>query len=127
MSARGERSRRVSAELVVVAVLVTAVVGVVARSLRAALQCMVWGFVFSAVTMFPVYILEATSRFRTGGLYLDGDAPAGSTLASNLSDAVAWLLLVVPAVLVPIGIVLAAVLATIARTVAPPDRVPRVR
>jgi hypothetical protein len=53
------------------------------------------------VTMLPVHLVESIRRYRTGGgLYLDGDAPAGSSVGSNLTDAVAWLLLVGPRVLV---------------------------
>jgi hypothetical protein len=100
-------------------VLAPAIVAAVARSLRAALQCIVWAYVFGAVTMFPVYILESIRRYRLdGGLYLDGDSPAGSTVANNLTDAVAWLVLVVPSLLIPLGVLAAGFLAIVSRKVA---------
>jgi hypothetical protein len=103
-------------------VVAPAVVAVVTRSLRAALQCTVWGFVFTAVTMFPVYVLESIGKYEASGLLLlDDDPPLpGATVATNLGDAVGWLLLVVPGLLVSFGVLVAAVLATIARAVAPP-------
>jgi hypothetical protein len=99
-----------------------AIVAAATRSLRAGLQCTLWGFVFTAVTMLPVYIVESIHRYRTiGGLYLDGDTPRGSTIASNLSNAVTWMLLVVPGTLIPVGVVIAAGVAAAAHTGPPPD------
>jgi hypothetical protein len=83
------------------------------RSLGAAVQAIVAGFIFGGVTMFPVYILESIRRYKAdGGLYLDGDAPMGTTIGTNLGDAISWLLLVVPGLMIPLGI-LAAALATV--------------
>ena len=97
-------------------VLVPVLVAAVARSLGAALQAGLWGFVFGTVTMFPVYLVESIRRYDAdGGLYLDGDLPAGATVGTNLGDAVAWLLLIVPAVLVPLGIAGAALAAAVSR------------
>jgi hypothetical protein len=93
------------------------IVAAAARSLRAGLQTICWGFVFSAVTTFPVYILESIRRYReAGGLFLDGDTPSGSSLASNLSNAVTWVLLVLPGLLIPVGVLLATLMARVARS-----------
>ena len=103
-------------------VVAPAVVAGIARSLGAALQCILWGFVFSVITMFPAYIIESIRRYRTDGeLYLDADAPAFSTVSDNLTDAVSWLVLVVPLLLIPIGVLTAALVATIACSVARAD------
>jgi hypothetical protein len=100
-------------------VIAPAAVAAIARSLRAALQCIVWAFVFGAITMFPVYIVESIGRYRTHGeLFLDADSPAASTLSDNLTDAVSWLVLVVPGLLIPAGILVAAAVATISRAAA---------
>ena len=68
-------------------VIVPAFVGAVTRSLGAAVQAILWGFVFSSVTMFPVYILESIRRYNVdGGLYLDGaprsERPSAATSAT---------------------------------------------
>jgi hypothetical protein len=103
-------------------------VALVSRSFRAALQSIVWGFAFSAVTMFPVYLVESMRRYRAGdGLYLDGDAPVGASVASNLTDAVAWLVFLVPGILIPVGILSAALVAAVARAIVPPARARRRR
>jgi hypothetical protein len=99
-------------------VLVPMAVAGVTRSLRAAVQAIVAGFVFSGVTMFPVYIFESIRRYNAGGaLYLDGDAVSGTTIGTNLGDAVSWLLLVVPCSMIPLGIVSAALVAVVARAI----------
>jgi hypothetical protein len=103
-------------------VFVVAPAGVAAatRSLRAALQCIVWSFVFSAVTMFPVYLIESIGRYREHGeLFLDADASATSALGDNLTDAVSWLVLIGPGLLIPLGVLVAAVVATITSTLFP--------
>jgi hypothetical protein len=103
------------------------VVAAVARSLAAALQWILWGFVFSSVTMFPIYIVESIRRYHAGGgLYLDGDAPIGSTIGTNLADAVSWLLVVVPSLLVPIGILSAALVSAIVHAIKQARSRPRV-
>jgi hypothetical protein len=90
------------------------------RSLRAALQCIVWSFVFSAVTMFPVYLIESIGRYRDHGeLFLDADASATFALSDNLTDAVSWLVLIGPGLLIPLGVLVAAVVATITSTLFP--------
>jgi hypothetical protein len=97
-----------------------AVIAAVARSLRAAVQCIAWAYVFGAVTMFPVYILESIRRYRLdGGLYLDGDSFGGSTVANNLTDAVAWVVLMVPSLFIPLGVLVAGALVIVTRKVAP--------
>lgn len=102
-------------------VLVPAVIAALARSLRAALQCITWAYVFGVVTMFPVYIIESIHRYRLdGGLYLDGDSPAASTVANNLTDAVAWVVLVVPSLLIPLGVLAAGLFARLCRKAAAP-------
>jgi hypothetical protein len=79
---------------------------------------MLWGFVFGTLTLFPVYVVESVRRYHAGGgLYLDGDAPLGSTVATNLGDAVVWLLLVVPGLLIPAGILGTALVAALANAV----------
>jgi hypothetical protein len=99
-------------------VLVPMAVAGVTRSLRAAVQAIVAGFVFSGVTMFPVYIFESIRRYNAGGgLYLDGDAVSGTTIGTNLGDAVSWLLLVVPCLMIPLGIISAALVAVVARAI----------
>jgi hypothetical protein len=108
-------------------VVAPAVVAAIARSLRAALQCIVWSFVFSAITMFPVYVIESIGRYREHGeLFLDADSPATSTLSDNLTDAVSWLVLVGPGFLIPTGVLVAAVVATVTGTMRPVAR-PAVR
>jgi hypothetical protein len=106
----------------VVLVIAPAVVAALARSFRAALQCLLWGFVFSVVTMFPVYVVASVRKFEAVGLLLlDDDLPLpGATVATNLGDAVSLLMLTVPGILVPLGVVLAALVATVARTIPPP-------
>jgi hypothetical protein len=90
-------------------VIVPAVVAAVTRSLCAAVQSILWGFVFSSVAMLPVYIVEAVRRYDAGGgLYLDGEGGPWTTIGTNLADAVGWLLLFVPGLLVPLGILGAA-------------------
>jgi hypothetical protein len=97
-------------------VVVPAVVAAVARSLGAAVQSILWGFVFSIVTMLPVYIVESIRRYQAdGGLYLDGDADRWTTIGTNLQDAVGWLLLIVPLALVPLGILGAALVTAVVR------------
>ena len=97
-------------------VVVPAAVAAVARSLGAAVQSILWGFVFSIVTMLPVYIVESVRRYQAdGGLYLDGDADRWTTIGTNLQDAVGWLLLLVPIVLVPLGVLCAALVTAVAR------------
>ena len=97
-------------------VVVPAAVAAVARSLGAAVQSILWGFVFSTVTILPVYIVESIRRYRAdGGLYLDGDADRWTTIGTNLQDAVGWLLLLVPIVLVPLGVLCAALVTAVAR------------
>ena len=104
-------------------VVAPAVVAAICRSLTAAVQCIVWSFVFSAITMFPVYIIESIGRYRDHGeLFLDADAPATSTLGDNLTDAVSWLVLIGPGLLIPLGVLVATAVATITRTLAPTDR-----
>jgi hypothetical protein len=94
-------------------VIAPVIVACVARSLGAAVQTIVAGFLFSGVMMFPVYILESIRRYHAGGgLYLDGDAPRGTTIGTNLGDAISWLLLIVPSLMIPLGI-LGAALATV--------------
>jgi hypothetical protein len=62
-------------------VIAPVIVAAIARSLRAAVQVIVTGFFFGGVAMFPVYIFESIRRFHAdGGLYLDGDAPTGTTI-----------------------------------------------
>jgi hypothetical protein len=100
-----------------------AVVAAITRSLQAAVQCIVWSFVFSAITMFPVYIVESIGRYRDHGeLFLDADARTEFTLGDNLTDAVSWLLLIGPGLLIPIGVLAAAVVATVTSTLVPTDR-----
>jgi hypothetical protein len=102
-------------------VIAPAAVAVLARSLRAGLQTIGWGFVFGTVTMFPVYVVASISRYEAAHvLLLDDDPPAyGATVAANLGDAV-WLLMAVgPGLLIPVGVFVAAVLAAIAGTLAP--------
>ena len=97
----------------VIFVIAPVIVAVILRSLGAAVQAIVAGFIFGGVTMFPVYILESIRRYKAdGGLYLDGDAPIGTTIGTNLGDAVGWLLLIVPGLMIPLGI-LAPALATV--------------
>jgi hypothetical protein len=111
----GAATFTIPAQLVAL-VLVPVVVAAVARSLGAGVQAILWGFVFGSVTMFPVYLVESIRRYDAGGgLYLDGDLPAGATVGTNLGDAVAWLVLIVPAVLVPLGIVAAALASAVTR------------
>jgi hypothetical protein len=101
---------------VVILVVVPAVVAAVARSLGAAVQSILWGFVFSIVTMLPVYIVESIRRYQADrGLYLDGDADRWTTIGTNLQDAVGWLLLLVPIALVPLGILGAGLVTAVAR------------
>jgi hypothetical protein len=103
-------------------VIAPAAVAVLARSLRAALQCILWAFVFSAVTMFPVYVVESIGKYEASRvLLLDDDPPLpGATVATNLGDAVSLLMIMAPGLLVPLGVLVAAFLAAIARAVAPP-------
>jgi hypothetical protein len=97
-------------------VVVPAVVATVTRSLGAAVQTILWGFVFGTVVMFPVYIAESVRRYHAdGGLYLDGDADVWTTIGTNFQDAVAWLLILAPSLLVPLGIVCAALATAVAR------------
>jgi hypothetical protein len=105
----------VPAQLVAL-VLVPVIVAAVARSFGAGLQAALWGFVFGSVTMLPVYLVESIRRFDAGGgLFLDGDLPADATVGTNLGDAVIWLVLVVPAVLAPLGVAGAALAAGLSR------------
>jgi hypothetical protein len=77
--------------------------------------------------MFPIYIVESIRRYHAGGgLYLDGDAPIGSTIGTNLADAVSWLLVVVPSLLVPIGILSAALVSAIVHAIKQARSRPRV-
>jgi hypothetical protein len=46
---------------------------------------------------------------------LDGDADLSATVGTNLADAVGWLLLLVPGLLFPLGILAAALVTAIAR------------
>jgi hypothetical protein len=63
--------------------------------------------------MFPVYVLESIRRNKAdGGLYLDGDAPIGTTIGTTTWASPSGLLLVVPGLMIPLGI-LAAALATV--------------
>jgi hypothetical protein len=97
---------------------VPAVVATVSRSLGAAVQAILWGFVFSTVAMFPVCIVESVRRYQAdGGLYLDGDAAPWTTIGTNLADAVGWLLLLVPSLLVPLGILAAALVTALVRAI----------
>jgi hypothetical protein len=65
--------------------------------------------------MLPVYILPSIRRYHAdGGLYLDGDAPIGTTIGTNLGDAISWFLLVVPG---PLGILGAALATGVARAI----------
>jgi hypothetical protein len=99
-------------------VLVPMAVAGITGSLRAAVQAIVAGFVFSGVTMFPVYIFESIRRYNSGGgLYLDGDALSGTNIGTNLGDAVSWLLLVVPCLMIPLGIVSAALVTVVVRAI----------
>ena len=99
-------------------VIAPVIVAVIARSLRAAVQVIVTGFVFGGVVMFPVYIFESTRRDHADeGLYLDGDAPMGTTIGTNLGDAVSWLILAVPSLMIPLGILAAAIAAVVARAI----------
>jgi hypothetical protein len=102
----------------VIFVIAPVIVACIARSLRAAVQVIVAGFVFGGVVMFPVYILESIRRYHAdGGLYLDGDAPIGTTIGTNLGDAISWLLLVVPSLMIPLGILGAALARAVARVI----------
>jgi hypothetical protein len=104
-------------------VVAPAVVAAITRSLQAAVQCIVWSFVFSAITMLPVYIIESIGRYRDHGeLFLDADAAATYALSDNLTDAVSWLVLIGPGLLIPLGVLVAAAVATITSTLAPTDR-----
>ena len=86
-------------------VVVPSVVAAVARSLGAGVQTILWGFVFSTVALFPIYMLEAVRRHHAdGGLYLDGDGDLSATIGTNLADAVLWLVLLTPSLLIPLGI-----------------------
>jgi hypothetical protein len=101
------------------------VVATVTRSLRAAVQTIVWGFVFSTVAMFPVYIAESVRRYKgDGGLYLDGDADPWTTIGTNLPDAVGWLLILIPSLLVPLGILAAALVTAVDRAIERPSNRP---
>ena len=92
-----------------------AVVAAITRSLQAAMQCIVWGFVFSTVTMLPVYIIESIGHYREHGvLFLDAEAPFTHTVGDDLTDAVSWLVLIGPGFLIPLGVLAAAAAATIA-------------
>ena len=72
------------------------------------MQCIVWGFVFSAVTMLPVYIIESNGYYREHGvLFLDAEAPATYTVGDDLTDAVSWLVLIGPGFLIPLGVLAA--------------------
>jgi len=103
-------------------VIAPAVVASVTRTLGPAVQTILWGLVFSTVAMFPVYIVESVRRHRAdGGLYLDGDAHAWTTIGTNLPDAVAWLVLIIPIVLVPLGILGAALVTAIAGGIRPSE------
>jgi hypothetical protein len=103
---------------VLIFVIAPIIVAAIARSLRAAVQVVVTGFVFGGVVMFPVYILESIRRYHTdGGLYLDGDAPIGTTIGTNLGDAISWLLIIVPSLMIPLGILGAAIAAGVARAI----------
>ena len=96
-------------------VVAPAVVAAITRSLQAAMQCIVWGFVFSTVTMLPVYIIESIGHYREHGvLFLDAEAPFTYTLGDDLTDAVSWLVLIGPGFLIPLGVLAAAAAATIA-------------
>jgi hypothetical protein len=97
-------------------VVAPATIALVTRSLRAGLQTILWAYVFGAVATFPVYLVESIRVFgETSGLYLDGDLPTGATVGNNLNDAVGWLFLVVPSVLVPLGVLGTTLAAAIAR------------
>jgi len=99
-------------------VIAPVIVACIARSLRAAVQTIVAGLFFGGVMMFPVYILESIRRYHAeGGLYLDGDAPIGTTIGTNLGDAISWLLLVVPSLMIPLGIIGAALATVVARAI----------
>jgi hypothetical protein len=99
-------------------VIAPVLVACIARSLRAAVQTIVAGLFFGGVMMFPVYILESIRRYHAGGgLYLDGDAPTGTTIGTNLGDAISWLLLVVPSLMIPLGIIGAALATVVARAI----------
>ncbi len=79
------------------------------------MQCTVWGFVFSTVTMLPVYIIESPGHYREHGvLFLDAERPFTHTLGDDLTDAVSWLVLIGPGFLIPLGVLAAAAAATIA-------------
>jgi hypothetical protein len=104
-------------------VVAPAVVAAITRSLQAAVQCIVWSFVFSTITMLPVYIIESIRRYRDHGeLFLDADAHAASTIGDNLTDAVSWLVLIGPGLLIPVGVLVAAVVATVTSTLVPTGR-----
>jgi hypothetical protein len=104
-------------------VVAPAVVAAITRSLQAPVQCIVWSFVFSAITMLPVYIIESIGRYRDHGeLFLDAEAAATSALGDNLTDAVSWLALIGPGLLIPLGVLVAAGVAAITSTLAPTDR-----
>jgi hypothetical protein len=91
-------------------------IALVTRSLRAGLQTILWAYLFGAVATFPVYLVESIRVFQeTTGLYLDGDLPKGATIGTNLNNAVAWLFLVVPSVMVPLGVLGTALAAAIAK------------
>ncbi|MGD9527998.1 MAG: hypothetical protein AB7V44_14530 [Pseudonocardia sp.] len=104
--------------LFLVVVIAPVAVAAVARSFRAGVQAALWGFVFCGVTMFPVYLVESVRRFRADGtLYLDGELVTGATAGDNLGDAVGWLLLVVPGLLMPLGILGAALATAVVRAI----------
>jgi hypothetical protein len=97
-------------------VVVPPLVAAAARSVRAGVQGIVWFGIFGAVVTFPVYIAEALrTHDDRPGLFLDGDLPALTSVGTNFDDAVAWLFVVGPGLLVPLGIVLTVPAATIAR------------
>jgi hypothetical protein len=108
-------------------VIVPSVVAAATRSLRAAVQAIVWGFVYSSITMFPVYIVESVRRYQAdGGLFLDGDADRWTTIGTNLGDAVVWLLLIAPSLLIPVGVLGAALVSAVARATEPAEDRPTI-
>lgn len=99
-------------------VIAPVIVAGIARSLRAAVQVIIASFVSGGVMMLPVYILESIRRYHTDrGLYLDGDAPIGTTIETNLGDAISWLLIIVPSLMIPLGIMGAALATVVVRAI----------
>jgi hypothetical protein len=100
-------------------VVVPPIVAAITRSRRAGVQQIVWFAVFGAVVTFPVYIIEALRHHeRGGGLFLDDDLPVLTSVATNFDNAVEWLFVVIPALFVPLGIVISLAAAAIARRIA---------